>query len=266
MRYLRVLAIVICVATACFGSDFAERLYKAGRRAERQGDTLQAYLLYTRAAALDPANATYAAHKTALRPVAEIGIEDRLDPEAAESPGNALINAPEDREALPPPELAGSKEKKSFDLKGDSHSIFEKVAGAYGLQVVFEPDYQAPPPFIFRMSEVGYPDALRALETVANSFVVPVNPHLMLVARDTPQNRTQVAGAMAVAIPIPERISTQDAQEIVAAVQGTLELRRIGIDPRRRMVILRDQAGKVQAARTHVCNSFPLATAGGGRD
>ena len=60
------------------------------------------------------------------------------------------------------PRLAPSTAKKSFDIKGDARTIFEKVAEAYGLLVVFEADYQTPPPFTFRMTEVGYEDALRA--------------------------------------------------------------------------------------------------------
>ncbi len=93
----------------------------------------------------------------------------------------------EARESLVPPRLAGAPGKKSFDLKGDARVIFEKVAEAYGLLVVFEADYQSPPLFTFRIHDVDFAEAFRALETVGNSFVVPVNDRLALVVRDTPQ-------------------------------------------------------------------------------
>ena len=155
----------------------------------------------------------------------------------------------EARQGLPPPRLAGSSEKKSFDLKGDARDIFENVAGAYGLLVVFESDYQSPPHFTFRMTDAGYEEALRALETVANSFLVPVNDRLALVMRDTPQKRTERSQTMSAAFPIPERMSVQDAQEMMAAVQQTLDIRRVVTDPTRHVVFMRDQAAKVIAAR-----------------
>src|SRR5580700_1976179 len=55
--------------------------------------------------------------------------------------------------------------------------------------------------------------------------------------------------AMAIAIPIPERISVQDAQELMTAVVQTLEIRKFSLDPVKRVVYLRDQVPKVIAAR-----------------
>ncbi len=233
-------------------ADAAADLYKAGLRAERAGDILHAYLLYRRAAALDPKNVQYAAKKEALRGLAAVSAREELAPDpaqqsAAEFP--STLSAADLREAMPPPRLAGSKEKKSFNLRGDARDIFEKVAAAYGIQVVFEQDYQAPPPFTFRMDDVGMEDAFRALETVGNSFFVPVNEKIALVLRDTPQKRAERSNGMTVAVPIPERMAVQDAQEILTAVQQTLDIRRVSVDPGRRMVVLRDQASKAVAAR-----------------
>jgi len=70
-----------------------------------------------------------------------------------------------------------------------------------------------------------------------------------LVVRDTVQKRNEMTPAMSLAIPIPQRMSVQDAQEIIAAVQQTLELRRISVDPTRHVVYLSDSVSKVSAAR-----------------
>jgi hypothetical protein len=273
VKFIRFLIIGISLATACWGSDFADRLYKEGLRAERGGDTLHAYLLYARAAAIDPKNVTYAAKKAALQALAQFDSQARLDPDpAAEADAGSLAGGDsagesadgprgptptellELRESLPPPMLSGSSEKKSFDLKGDARSVFETVAAAYGLFVVFDADYQPPPPFTFRMTDAGYPEALRALETVANSFLVALNSRVALVSRDTPQKRTEKEPDMAIEFPVPERMSAQDAQEIVTAVQQTLDIRRITSDPTRHMVYARDQVSKLNAARRMFAN------------
>lgn len=269
VKFLRALAVCLCASALCAGAgnDFAERLFKAGQRAERSGDTLHAYLLYARAAALDPANVTYAMRRSALQGAAALAGDAKLGPDPAlvadddddtlDPPQTEPLTARdrlEAREALPVPKLVASADKKSFDLKGDARTIFEKVAEAYGLLVVFEADYQTPPQFTFRMTDVGYEDAFRALESVTNSFMVPVNPRLALVARDTTQKRAEMGQTMSVAIPIPERMTVQDAQEIITAVQQTLDIRRISVDPTRHVVFLRDQVMKVNAARQIFAN------------
>jgi len=257
VRFLRFLVVAVLCAAASPGADFAERLFKAGERAERMGDTLQAYLLYARAAALDPSNLAYATRKAALQAKAELTAQVKLDPDpadvAAESAKSTQENVTGDdlleREALPAPSLAGSPEIKSFNLKGDVRTIFEKVAEAYGLLVVFDSDYQAPPPFTFRLDDVGFQDALRALEMVSSSFLVPVNAHLAMVVRDTPQKRTERAPMVSITIPIPEHISVPESQELVTAVQQALDIRRIRTDASHKLIFIRDQVSRVQAAR-----------------
>jgi len=249
------LACLIALAP-CRASDFAESLFKAGQKAERAGDSFHAYLLYTRASALDPTNVNYAERKSALRIITALSAREELGPDPAEPDETVepvddatFIESLEARQALPPVQLTGSPEKHSFDVKGDARMLFERVAGAYGIQVVFEPDYQAPPPFTFRMDDATYQEALHALEAVSSSFLVPVTSTVAMVVRDTPQKRTEREPVMVAAIPIPERISVMEAQELIQAVQQTMEVRRIAADPLRHVVIVRDQVHKVMAAR-----------------
>jgi len=255
VRFIYKLAAFVGIAAMCAGSDFAENLYKAGQKAERAGDTLHAYLLYARAAALDPANINYAERRFALQAMAASSTRHEVAAEPADSEDTDVIprasasDVLEARVALPPPRLVASIEKKTFDLKGDARTVFEKVGDAYGIQVVFESDYQATPAFTFRMTDVGFEETFRALETVTNSFVVPVNARLALVVRDTAQKRADRAPAMTAAMLIPDRLTAQEAQEIITAVQQTLDIRRVSVDPTRHLVIMRDQATKIAAAQ-----------------
>ena len=154
------------------------------------------------------------------------------------------------RLALPPARLQGSAEKRSFDLRGTARLVFEQVAAAYGIQLQFEDGYQGPvSAFTLRMNDLSMQEAFHALETITNSFLVPVNPKLAMVYRDTTQRRNDSAPLMTAEIPIPERFSVQEAQEMVSAVQQVMQVRRIAVDPGRRAVFLRDQPGTVLAAR-----------------
>jgi len=216
------------MAGALWAASDADQAYQAGQKAERAGDTLKAYLLFSRAAQLDPSNRAYAARKAALQGttplsrIPQIGFDpaDETIETALRSQGlpGTLSSDAAAAQAAPPPHLTGTPGNHSFDVRGDARMIFEAVAGACGIQVVFDTTYQSPPPFRFQVAGVTWQEALRALEAASDSFVAPVSGSVAIVARDTPQNRTQFAPVTSVAIPIPERISVQEAQEIVTAV------------------------------------------------
>jgi len=255
VRFLQAFALLCVVGVVCLADDFAERLFKAGQRAEKAGDTFHAFLLYSQAASLQPANADYAMRKAALQADAAMSASTHLDPSVL--PHDELSAEPltdgevaEARAGRPPPRLKGSDGLKSFDFRGDPQSVIEKVMAAYGLMVVFDAGYQTPPAFRFRIDNVRFEDAMRTLETVSNSFLVPVNDRLALMVRDNAQKRTEMSPAMAIAIPIPERISVTDAQEMMTAVAQSLEIRKFSLDPVKRVVYLRDQVSKIVAAQS----------------
>ena len=251
----------MALSAASEGGDLARRLYQDGQKAQSAGDTMHAYLLYSRAAALEPLNVRFMASRDALAAKAALSAGESialspLEGAAPEISADELANfglSPSEmsggRPALPPPQLKASPVRKAFDLRGAPQSVIEQVAAAYGIQVVFDSAYQPPPAFVFRTGEMGMEEALRTLEEVSNSLLFPVNESLVLVARDSPQRRTESTPEMSLAIPIPERVSVQDAQEILTAVQQTLEIRRMVVDPGRHTVFLRDTVSKATAAR-----------------
>jgi len=239
----------------------AKRAFREAQKAERAGDHLKAYLLYTTAAQTDPKNPKYARKQAALKQNAA------LEPRAAvvRDPADETVEANLEREGLlqdvtsgferelaataPPPQLVAPEVKHDFALKGGTREIFEKVASAYGIRVLFVPDYVELPALSFTLTEAGYREALRALEAASDSFLVPLDHNTAMVARDTQQNRTQWTRVASMAVPIPERLSVQEAQELATAVQQTLEIRRISMDPTRRTIYFRDSIAKVMAAR-----------------
>jgi len=250
---LILLALVVCARA----DDQATRLYQEGQKAEHAGDLLQAYMLYSRAAALDPSNLAIADHKNQIGYLAKQSsqihdVTTELDPEAAfyqliDSLGPGQID--NFGAAATPTHLIAPPGTKSFDLRGDARSVLQQVGEAYGIQMLFEPDYQGPAAFPFRTGELTMLEALRLVEAMTNSLVEPVNQHTALVLRDTAQHRADMNPTMSTAIPIPERMTVQEAQDIVTSVQQTMEIRRMQVDPGRHQVLIRDSVGKVLVAR-----------------
>src|SRR5215471_456790 len=224
---------------ALHAAESAQDLAKAAERAEKRGDKLQAFLYYSRAAALDPKNAEYQIRRNTIESTE--GFINTKMPDLDERESDTVLRDSGqkiDTTLQGPPSLKGSAEKKAFNLRADSRTLIEQVATAYGIQVVFEADYQPQQNVTFRMTDAAFAEAFRGLELVSNSFFVPINDRMALVARDTPQKRAELAPAMTITIPIPERMAVQDAQEIVTAVQQTMEIRRVSIDSLKRTVSL----------------------------
>src|SRR5262245_37150539 len=67
VKSVSILAFMAVGALNCLANDAAQRLFEAGEHAARGGDNLQALLLYSQAARLDPSNAVYAQRRSALQ-------------------------------------------------------------------------------------------------------------------------------------------------------------------------------------------------------
>lgn len=254
---LRECLALLVAAAVVSGAPSAKSLYRSARKAAQKGDYRQAFALANQAVAEDPANPDYWALASALRRRGLEGANVAFSPQApATSPDSAADGLSditdedlrEARRALPPPVLKGDETTRSFDLRGDSKKLFEQVAGAYGLHVVFDGDYQPVPNVHFRLDRAGYREALRALEAVASSFLIAVNPKVALVARDTAQKRKEMEPVMAVTVPFPDPISVQEVQEGARAVQSTFDLQKMGIDNGRRLVFFRGPVSRLRPA------------------
>ncbi len=218
-----------------------------------------AYIYYSQASAMDPKNQDYWLRMQAVRSRAalEARVMPKLDPTLG-GDGEEDIPAyepatPQDlrdaRQPLPTSELAATSGVKDFDLRADGRKLFEDVARAYGLECVFDADYQAVPAFRFRVTEVDYRHALHALAAATSSFAVPLTSTRILVARDTPQKRAELEPHIAVAVHIPETITTQDFNQLVTAVQQTFAVEKIAFDSANSTVILKGFISKIIPAR-----------------
>lgn len=258
MLILRILAVFLIIVGSLPAASQAAKLYKQGRKAERAGEIVNAYLLYAEAAGLAPGNPLYWARSQALRtraalkaqPLPKANVSDSTSPELP--PVLSSLSA-EDladvRRLKPPPELKGAPGRKTLDLRGDAKAVFEQTAKAFGLDCVFDRDYQGGQPLRFRIEDADYREALHQLESITASFLAPLGERLFLVVKDTPQKRAEAEPTVALAIPIPDPVTVQEAQEMARTVQQTMEILKFGVDSERRWVVFKDRISKVRPAQ-----------------
>jgi general secretion pathway protein D len=253
---------VVCLASsgaAMAANAGAEKLAKQAEKAERAGHVIEAYLLYAQAAAADPHTPEYWTHAQSLRPAAEMLSDKKLpvlgEKQDTKLPPNPISGSLTPKELdeidrmMPPPRLKPVPGVRDFNLKADAKSLFEQVAAVYGYTVIFDKDYGSQVTIRFNITGIDYKGALHALEEATNSFIVPLSDRVMLVAQDTTQKRGELETNEALGVPIPQRTSVQEAQELAVMVQQSLELKRVVMDPGKRMIYMRDRASKVELAQ-----------------
>ena len=258
---------LVCLAAAAVllaEEPSASDLYRKGRKAERAGEVVQAYLLYSEAAAKAPSHPEYGVRAQALQiraalkahamPARDASGKTTLEPpEVLESPGFSTAIAEKElaelRRMKPPPQLKASADVKTLDLKGDAKALFSQATSAFGLGVAFDPEYEGGPPRTLHLDNVTYREALHAVEAATGSFVFPIGEHLVMVAKDTQPKRVALEPTVAVTVPIPDALTPQDAQEVGRAVQQTLDIAHLSIDTERRMVLIRDRISRVRPAQ-----------------
>jgi len=264
VRTLRVVVWLLIASAAVQplpAADEAAKIYQQGLKAERAGQVVRAYLLYSQAAALDPGNQIYLLKSQAVQSraalqsppkvprrteLAETGTETDAGP--ALDPLNPADRMAE-RNPKPPPELQAASSRQDFDLRADARSLWEQVAHAFGLDPVFDGDYQAGPPLRFHLTDADYREALHAAEAATGSFLVPISARLFLVAKDTEQKRRELEPTVSVTVPVPQATTAQELTEIGQAVRQVFTLEHLALDSQQNLVVMRDRISRVMPAR-----------------
>jgi general secretion pathway protein D len=239
----------------------AENLYKKGRKAEKAGQIARAYLLYSEAAAMDPNNHVYwsrslalqtrAALESKVNPQLALGLTDAATPDDDLPPLEAATakDLAEAQKPLPPTSLKAQSGRKDFHLQGEAKILFQTVAKAFGLDCIFDGDYQPSKPIRFGMDQADYREALHGLEAVTGSFIVPISDRLFLVVKDTPAKRRDDEPFAVIIVPVPEALTTQDLTSMVTAVQQACGIQKVAWDSHTNVVIMRDAVSKILPAR-----------------
>src|SRR5881409_3243651 len=151
---MRVLVLLAALA-ATVQADMASRLYKQALRAEEQGKDLEAFLLSTRASGLRPQEQKYRmqVERLRVRAAQSLAALGKFEEAGALDPENGYLHAKlqapeddeddeEDEEAAAPPTAAEIRQaemarepirlrpnpaRRSFDLRGDTKTLYDQV-------------------------------------------------------------------------------------------------------------------------------------------
>lgn len=225
--------------------------------AEKRGDVVRAWTLYSQAAAFDPTNRKYLGKTISLRSAAldksKIAIDqgdlelEPLDPSIVRTITPAELV--EVARLKPPPDLKPSSKRQNFDFQGPARQVIERTMKACGLDVVFDSTFDVTASIHLNLDDTGCAEAIHAMELLSGAFIVPISEKVALVARDTPDKRRDQERTVAIMVPLDEPVTIQEAQEVGRGVQTLFEIQKFAIDSVTRMVLFRDRYSKVRPAR-----------------
>ena len=152
-------------------------LIQAAAKDRILGDETSARAALNHALDLDPRNPEVTQHLFELRDTSQLMPEQPLVGQSGHSLGGPVVLEPDTG-------------LHSFHMRTESRLAISQIDRAYGLTAFLDGTV---PSRLARLDidDATFAEAMRALALVTNTFYVPLDPHRVLVARDTRENRTK---------------------------------------------------------------------------
>jgi general secretion pathway protein D len=257
----------------------AEKFYLLGVRATEKGDVDAAEKAFAKASKADPSDRDYAldweiarqhliskliqdADKARLMghpelaraKLAEALALDPKNPDVSQhidDLANAMTEPLADTVTAtfaPAIELAPNAGKQSFHIKSSEQEVLRRVLEAYGIKAVAD-DSVATKTIRFDADDVDYAQAAHLLNLVTNSFMVPLDPVRVLVAKDTKENRAKYERMSMETLFLPG-LTTVEYTDMGNLAKNVLGVQQATVEPGSGTLTVRAPIGNLVALNT----------------
>lgn len=211
-----------------------EDLIQQADKAKMQGHFTEARAAIQEAYELDPAN-----------PQVETHAEELATDVSASAPATKAKD-----KLAGPTELTPKDEPLTFHLHANQRDVIRQVLSAYGLQPTL--DDSVPPKMIrYDVDDVKFADVERTLPLVTNTFLVPLDPVRVLVAKDTKDNRTKFERVAAETVYLPG-LPAQDLTDLVTLTKNIFSMQNVTAAPGNETLTIRGPAVDLNAVNATV--------------
>ena len=197
---------------------------------------------FEKALAIDPSS--FIAEQE-LRRTLEMIIAQR-QAQAATAPATsipALADVPEG-----PPELRPlSREPLNLRITEDARRIYESIARLAGINVVFDPDFQARRVSV-ELDRATLEQALDIVSLMTKSFWKPVTSNTIMVIPDSAAKRRSYEEQVLRTFYLANTVQAAELNEIVQTLRTLLDIKRITPSTTNNAIIIRDTPDKVAVA------------------
>ena len=197
-------------------SHAVTELIQVAAKARLGADSAAERAALQRASELDPQNLQVAQH---LNQMADDALAAQTKP-IYEQGANSLGEAP----ALEP--IAA---KHSFHLRADRRQLLQTVFHSYGIEAAVDQSVSGAPVKL-DLDDASFEEATQAAGMVTTTFMVPLDAHRVLVARDTRENRTQFMRQELETIYLGG-LTSAEMTEIGNLAKNVFQAQQVAVDP-----------------------------------
>ncbi len=134
--------------------------------------------------------------------------------------------------------------RQTLNLTGDTRSIYNGIANAFGLRAIF--DESTPSRTIrFSLQNVDFRTAIDTAALMTRTFWFPVTPDSFKVAADNAQKRRELEPMLERTFYLPDTITPTDLQDVVNVIRTIFEVRYIVQQPNANSITVRAEQRKV---------------------
>src|SRR5258708_4514413 len=145
------------------------------------------------------------------------------------------------------PRLQPQAGRRNLDLRGDTKTVYEQLAGLFGVKVTFDPDITLRNGRL-HVDNVDFFTAVALLGSQSGTFWRPLNPQLMFVAPDTPEKRRLYDIVAEQTFPLSAAVGPEDVTEMLRVLRDITGATRIDLDTRSRTITMRDTPERLALA------------------
>jgi hypothetical protein len=145
------------------------------------------------------------------------------------------------------PRLQPQAGKRNLNLRGDTKTVYEQLAGLFGIKVTFDPDLNVRNVRL-HIDNVDFYTSMTLLGAQSGTFWRPLNPAVMFVAPDTPEKRRLYAMVAEQTFPLSAAVGPEDVTEILRVLRDITGATRIDLDTRSRTITMRDTPERLALA------------------
>jgi type II secretory pathway component GspD/PulD (secretin) len=139
--------------------------------------------------------------------------------------------------------LEPAQGRRTFHVRADGQSLLRQVLSAYGITPSFDSSVSSQP-VRFDVDDVDFRQAEQLLQLQTNTFFVPLDPHRVLVAKDTRANRQEYERLMLETVYLPG-LSTQDFTDVSNVARNVIELTQVTPNATQNAVTVRGPESKL---------------------
>jgi type II secretory pathway component GspD/PulD (secretin) len=207
-------------------SAVTQLVQKASQKRAR-GEEADATELLRRAMEIDPKN-----------PIAVQHQEEIADALASDPVGASVNDAPSAQiDAASAIVLEPTKEKHSFHLHTDSRQVVQQVFHAYGIEPSLH-DSVENRQVRLDADDVDFAQAAKMVGMVTKTFYAPLDPHRVVVARNTPENHTQFERTETETIYLPG-LTDKQLTEVSDVAHNVFQVSKATVEQTRGTITLR---------------------------